>query len=68
MSLYVVDASVAAKWFFPEIHTEAALRLRDPDCRLHVPYLFDLEFSNVFHKEIARGVLSRYVLWVEDLP
>ena len=27
MSIFVVDASVAIKWFFPEIHGDAALRL-----------------------------------------
>ncbi len=58
MTLYVVDASVAAKWFLPEIHTEAALRPRHPDCRLHVPALFDLEFSNVICKKIRRQEMS----------
>lgn len=47
MSRYVVDASVAIKWFLPEIHSEEALRLRISRDRLHVPALMTLELGNV---------------------
>lgn len=46
MSLYVVDAYVAVKWFVLEIHNEAALRLRHSAYQLHVPNFFLLEFGN----------------------
>ena len=42
MSTFVVDASVGAKWWFPEAHREAALRLRSPAHDLHAPELFDV--------------------------
>jgi predicted nucleic acid-binding protein len=58
MTLYVVDVSVAAKWFLPEIHSDAALRLCHADSRLHVPGLFDLEFSNIVCKRIRRQEIS----------
>ena len=59
MNACVVDASVAVKWFLPEIHWEAAWRLRDSQTVLHVPAFFELEFSNVLCKKVRRGELSR---------
>ena len=59
MNRYVVDASVAMKWFLPEIHSEAALRLCPPRYRLHVPALMTLELGNVLAKRIRRGELTR---------
>lgn len=59
MSRYVVDASVAIKWFLPEIHSKAALRLRSSRYRLHVPALMTLELGNVLVKRIRRGQLTR---------
>ncbi|MBX9658435.1 MAG: type II toxin-antitoxin system VapC family toxin [Nitrospiraceae bacterium] len=59
MNRYVVDASVVIKWFLPEIHSEAALRLCPPRYRLHVPALMTLEVGNVLAKRIRRGELTR---------
>lgn len=59
MSRYVVDASVAIKWFLPEIHSEAALRLRRSRYRLYVPAVMTLELGNVLAKRIRRGELTR---------
>jgi predicted nucleic acid-binding protein len=56
---YVVDASVAIKWFLPEIHSEAALRLDRSRYRLHVPVFITLELGNVLAKKIRRGELAR---------
>jgi predicted nucleic acid-binding protein len=56
---YVVDASVAIKWFIPEIHSEAALRVQRSRYRLHVPALMTLELGNVLAKKIRRGELTR---------
>ena len=59
MSRYVVDASMAIKWFLPEIHSEAVLRLRHSRYRLHVPALMTLELGTVLAKRIRRGELTR---------
>ena len=58
MSVYVVDASVAVKWFLLEVHSDAAFRLRDPSYTLHVPAFFILEFGNVVCKKIRRGEIT----------
>ena len=58
MSLYVVDASVAVKWFVPEIHSDLALRLRDQAHTLHVPAFFTLEFANALCKKLRREELT----------
>jgi predicted nucleic acid-binding protein len=52
-------ASMAIKWILPEIHSEAALRMRHSRYRLHVPALMTLELGNVLAKRIRRGELTR---------
>lgn len=59
MSHYVVDASVAVKWCIPEVHSDAALRLREQAHALHVPAFFALEFANALCKKLRRGELTR---------
>lgn len=59
MSGYVVDASVAIKWFIPEIHFEIALQARQLRDRLHVPAFMTLELGNVIAKKIRRGELTQ---------
>lgn len=59
MTRYVVDASVAIKWFIPEVHSDAALRLQHRQARLHVPSLLTLEVGNVVAKKIRRAELTR---------
>lgn len=59
MNACVVDASVAVKWFLPEIHWEAAWCLRNSTTALHAPAFFELEFGNVLCKKVRRGELSR---------
>jgi len=55
---YVVDASVAIKWFIPERLSEAAGRLRQVRHSLSVPAFFWLEIGNVLVKKIRRGELT----------
>jgi predicted nucleic acid-binding protein len=55
----VVDASVAIKWFIPEIYSEAAVQARRLHQRLHVPAFLSLELGNVIAKKIRRGELTR---------
>jgi len=69
----VVDASVAAKWWFPEAHHEAALAVRDPANELHAPELFDLEISSVVCKRVRRREISardgeRILTLLEQIP
>jgi predicted nucleic acid-binding protein len=52
--LYIVDASVAVKWYVPEIYSEAAKRLQNPDYQLQVRKFFLLEFGNVVCKKLRR--------------
>ena len=53
MSRVVVDASVAVKWFLPEIHSGAALRYLDDDCERLAPDLLYVEFGNVIWKMLS---------------
>ncbi len=58
MSTFVVDASVAAKWFVEEEHADSALSVLSERNQLHVPDFFFLEMDNVFCKWIRRGIIS----------
>jgi predicted nucleic acid-binding protein len=50
----VVDASVAIKWYLPEIHSEDALRLIDEERELLVPDLVWSEVGNILWKKWQR--------------
>jgi len=58
VSEYVVDASVAAKWYLDEIHTDAARELLGGEHDLHAPDFLLIELDNVFCKHIRRGEMS----------
>jgi predicted nucleic acid-binding protein len=64
--IYVVDTSVAVKWYIPEIYQEAAEKLFDSRYELHVPEFFLLEFGNFLGKKYRRGELglaeSKFIL------
>lgn len=55
---YVVDASVAVKWFVPEIHSEHALRLLRKRFDLQAPELIQAEFGNILRKKCRAGELD----------
>ncbi len=59
MKGYVIDASVAIKWFIPEIHSEVALHASRLQARLHVPAFIQLEVGSVLAKKIRREELTR---------
>lgn len=61
MSLYVVDSSVAIKWYVPEILMAEALRVRDGRIPLHCPDFLDVELAAILWKKIRRGDLPRNV-------
>lgn len=58
MTLLVVDASVVVKWFVPEIHDDAALRLLDREKRFVAPDHLFAETTNAIWKRVRRGELS----------
>ena len=58
MSVYVVDASIAAKWFLDETHTTLALRLINERDRLHAPDFLLLEFDSIIWRRIVRNELA----------
>lgn len=59
MSFFVIDASVAIKWFLPEVHSDAALRLLAGQHTLHAPDLLFSEFGNVLWKRFRRNELTK---------
>lgn len=50
-----LDASVAIKWYFPEVYSEAAMRLLEEEIRWVAPDLLYAEVGNVLWKKITRG-------------
>lgn len=56
---YVVDASIAVKWFVPEVHSEHALRLLRKRFDLQAPELIQAEFGNILWKKCRAGEFDR---------
>ncbi|MBI4482062.1 MAG: type II toxin-antitoxin system VapC family toxin [Acidobacteria bacterium] len=67
MKRFVVDASVAMKWFVPEAHQDAALRLLDDSCELLAPDFMAAEFGNILWKKMTYNLLRCEGLEVGDL-
>jgi len=66
MKSFVIDASVAVKWYIPEVLShEAALllrRTREGEVTLLAPDLFFAEFGNVLWKKLGRNELDAEVI------
>ena len=58
MSIYIVDASIAAKLFLVEEYADDALAVMEGDHRLHAPDFFLLEMDSIICKWIRRGVIT----------
>ncbi|NPV07727.1 MAG: type II toxin-antitoxin system VapC family toxin [Anaerolineae bacterium] len=58
MSDIVVDASVAVKWFVPEVHSDAARRLLQDGTDLLAPDLIWAEVGNVLWRKWRSGELA----------
>jgi len=58
VSHYVIDASVAVKWFVPETHSSEAATLLDPVHNLHAPDLLLAEVANTLWKKTRRRELK----------
>jgi hypothetical protein len=56
--IIVIDASVAAKWFFDEEHSMTALNLLDNPFELNAPDFFFLEMNSLLCKRARRLELS----------
>jgi predicted nucleic acid-binding protein len=58
MTTFVVDASVAAKWFFPEEHSTESRRLLSRRHTLIAPDLIWSELANIVWKRVRRRELE----------
>lgn len=58
MNTFVVDASVAIKWFIPEVHSVEATRLMDLADELWAPDLLIAEVGNTVWKKCRLGEMS----------
>jgi len=58
MNIYIVDASVAAKWFIEEEHNSIALHVLSENNKLHAPEFFLLEMDSIFCKWIRRSIIT----------
>lgn len=58
-----MDASVAAKWFFPEPHAPAARRVLGGRHTLVAPDLIWAEVGNVLWKRCQRAEITREAAW-----
>lgn len=58
VTTWVVDASVAAKWFVPEHDSDRAALLVQPHVSLIAPDLLYAELGSVFLKRVTRGDIS----------
>lgn len=50
----VLDASVAIKWYIPEVLAAEARRFMSPRFRMHVPSFFAAECGNTIWKKVAQ--------------
>lgn len=58
-AVYVVDASVAVKWYVPELLAAEAARVRHGQTPLHAPAYLDVESANILWKKVRRGDITR---------
>lgn len=54
----VIDASVAIKWYVPEIYEQEASRLQRSGDALHAPELILPEFGNIVWKKVNRREIT----------
>jgi predicted nucleic acid-binding protein len=58
MTRFVVDASIAAKWFVPEEYSREALLLHESGATLIAPDILAAEISRFLLKKVRRGEMS----------
>jgi len=73
MNQFVVDSSIAVKWYLNEEFTDASLKILDPRNEMHVPNIFFLEIASILCKKFRRKEISNQEfekVWnaMNDLP
>jgi predicted nucleic acid-binding protein len=58
LNRFVVDASIAIKWYLPENYNEEAAQLLDPRNELFAPDLLLSEIGNILWKRVIKGECS----------
>ncbi len=58
---FVIDASVAVKWYVPEIYEQEATTLLKGGHDFHAPELFLPEFCNVIWMKVRRNEINKSV-------
>jgi predicted nucleic acid-binding protein len=62
VTAWVIDSSVAVKWYVPEDHQEEALRIldlaRSGEAEFHIPDLIHCEVASILWKKVRLGELS----------
>jgi predicted nucleic acid-binding protein len=56
---YVIDASVAVKWYVPEIFEAESTRMLESDAELHAPELIVPEFGNIIWKKVRANEITQ---------
>lgn len=56
---YVIDASVAVKWYVPEVFEQEAVSLLSSKNRFHAPELIYPEFCNVIWLKVRSGEITQ---------
>ncbi|HEY7330729.1 MAG TPA: type II toxin-antitoxin system VapC family toxin [Gemmataceae bacterium] len=59
MTVYVVDSSVAIKWYVPEVRQAEAIRLRASGAALHAPDFLNVEVAAILWKKLRKAELTR---------
>ena len=62
MTEFVVDASVALKWFVPEVDSDLAEQLLVADVKLHAPRFLALETVNAAWKNWRKKLIGEDVV------
>lgn len=57
-TVFVVETSVAIKWYLPEAHQAEAQRLLDPAYDRHAPDFAHAELGSVLVKKVRRGEIT----------
>lgn len=56
---FIVDASVAIKWYVPEVHSISAIRVLGRESSFYAPDLIYAEIGSTLWKKTRRGDLTR---------
>lgn len=63
--VYVVDPSVAVKWYIPEEYSDSALdllkKIEHPNVDFYAPSLFKIEFTNAIRKYVVKNLIDKEI-------